>query len=270
MRRLEGKVAFITGGAGGIGAATAERFVAEGAQVTIADVNGDAARAVAERLGQAAHGLTIDIGDEASIKAAIADAQAHFGWLDILFNNAALTDAQTLADDGDVTTIPLATWNHTLQVNMTGLMLCCRYAIPIMAAAGGGTIVNMASGSGLLADISRVAYGTSKAGVISLTRYIATQHGKDRIRCNAIAPGPIVTPHSRSVAGPLFDLIARHVPMGALGTPEDAAALVAFLAADESRYINGQIIAIDGGMTAHHAHVRDMADYMAGVPVGAE
>src|SRR3546814_18419622 len=102
-----------------------------------------------------------------------------------------------------------------------------------------GVSVNSASGSGLLAGVSRVAYGTSKAAVIALTRYIATQHGKDRIRCNAIAPGPIVTPHTRGVAGPLFDMLARHMPMGVLGTPEDAEALVAFLAADESRYING-------------------------------
>jgi NAD(P)-dependent dehydrogenase (short-subunit alcohol dehydrogenase family) len=98
--------------------------------------------------------------------------------------------------------------------------------------------------------------------VISLTQYVATQHGKDRIRCNAIAPGPIVTPHSRALAGPLFDIIARHMPMGELGTPEDAAALVSFLASDDSRYINGQTIIIDGGLMAHHAHVRDMSDFI--------
>src|SRR3546814_1013863 len=115
----------------------------------------------------------------------------------ILFNNAALTDAETMGADTDVTDIPLDTWNRTLLVNATGLMLCCRYAIPLMKAAGGGCIVNTASGSGLLADVSRVAYGTSKAAVISLTRYIATQHGKDRIRCNAIATGPIVKPYTR-------------------------------------------------------------------------
>src|SRR3546814_13545650 len=127
-----------------------------------------------------------------------------------------------------------------------------------MRAAWGGVLFKTGSCSGLRADVSRVANGTSKAAVISLTRYIATQHGKDRIRCNAIAPGPIVTPHTRGVAGPLFDMIARHMPMGELGTPEDAAALVAFLAADESRYINGEIIVLDGGMMAHHAHVRDI------------
>jgi NAD(P)-dependent dehydrogenase (short-subunit alcohol dehydrogenase family) len=263
MQRLENKVAFITGGAGGIGAATAERFIAEGARVTIADINGDAAQSLAERLGASAFAVAIDIGDEAAVKAALAAAHTHFGKLDILFNNAALTDAVTMAADSNVVDIPLETWNRTLQVNATGYMLCCRHAIPLMRAAGGGVIVNSASGSGLLADIARVAYGASKAAVISLTQYVATQHGKDRIRCNAIAPGPIVTPHSRAVAGTLFDLIARHMPMGELGTPEDAAALVTFLASVDSRYINGQTIIIDGGIMAHHAHVRDMADFMA-------
>jgi NAD(P)-dependent dehydrogenase (short-subunit alcohol dehydrogenase family) len=263
MNRLEGKVAFITGGAGGIGSATAKRFVDEGARVMIADLHGDAARALAERLGPQAAAVTCDIGDEASIIAAFEETDRKFGKLDILFNNAALTDDATMAQDTTITEIPLEVWNRTLQVNATGFMLCSRHAIPRMAAIGGGVIVNTASGSGLLADGSRVAYGTSKAAVISLTRYIATQHGKQRIRCNAIAPGPIVTPHSRTLAGPLFDMIAKHMPMGDLGTPEDAAALAAFLASDDSRYINGQTIALDGGMTAHHCHVRDMEEMMA-------
>jgi NAD(P)-dependent dehydrogenase (short-subunit alcohol dehydrogenase family) len=262
MARLADKAAFITGGAGGIGSATAERFIAEGARVTIADINGEAARRLAERLGPQARAATIDIGDEASVNAAIDEAYSHFGRLDILFNNAALTDDATMAADTDVTAIPMEVWNRTLQVNTTGFMLCCRRAIPKMAADGGGVIVNTASGSGLLADVARVAYGASKAAVISLTQYVATQHGKDRIRCNAIAPGPIVTPHSRSLAGPLFDTIARHMPMGELGAPQDAAALVAFLASDESRYINGQTIIIDGGLMAHHTHVKDMWDMM--------
>jgi NAD(P)-dependent dehydrogenase (short-subunit alcohol dehydrogenase family) len=262
MKGLADKVAFITGGAGGIGAATAERFIAEGAKVTIADVHGAAARQLAERLGPHAHAVTVDIADDHSVKAAFDDAFTHFGRLDILFNNAALTDEVTMSLDSNVTDTPLEVWNRTLQVNLTGFMLCSRHAIPRMAQAGGGCIINTASGSGLLADVARVAYGASKAAVISLTQYIATQHGKDRIRCNAIAPGPITTPRSRTLAGPLFDIIARHMPMGELGTPQDAAALVAFLASDEARYINGQTIIIDGGLMAHHAHVRDMSDFM--------
>src|SRR3546814_16660824 len=127
-----------------------------------------------------------------------------------------------------------------------------------MKAAGGGCIVNTASGSGLLADVSRVAYGTSKAAVISLTRYIATQHGKDRIRCNAIAPGPIVTPHPRGLAGPLVDMIPRHMPMGELGTPEHAEARGAFLAAAEQLSTNGEITGLDGDHRSHTTHAGDM------------
>jgi NAD(P)-dependent dehydrogenase (short-subunit alcohol dehydrogenase family) len=263
MRGIQGKVAFITGGGGGIGSATAERLLAEGAAgVTVADISLEAAQRVADRLGAKVSAVAMDNGDEASIKAGLDAAFDRFGRLDILVNNAALTDAATLGLDTNVTDIPLDVWNRTLQVNATGYLLCCRYAIPRMAAAGGGAIVNTASGSGMLADISRIAYGASKAAVISLTQFVATQHGKDRIRCNAIAPGPVVTAHTRAVAGPLFDIIARHMPMGELGVPDDAAALIVFLASDDARYINGQTIIIDGGMMAHHAHVRDMEDFI--------
>lgn len=263
MRGLHKKVAFISGGAGGIGTATAERLIAEGARVAIADLDEKAAVALAGRLGSDTLGLGVDIGDEASINAAIDAAHAHFGRLDILINNAALTSPAVMSRDTDVTDIPLDTWNQTLHVNLTGYMLCCRRAIPLMAAGGGGTIVNTASGAGLLADASRVAYGASKAAIISLTQYIATQHGKDRIRCNAIAPGPVATAQSREFASELFAIIERHMPMQELGMPEDAAALITFLASEDSRYINGQVIAIDGGLTAHHAHVVDLTTYMA-------
>lgn len=263
VERLKGKVAFITGAAGGIGAAAVRRFVAEGARVSIADLNGDAARTLADEIGPAAIAVEVDVADEASVEAGIDAAVARFGRLDILFNNAALTDMASLAGDTNAADISNETWERTMHVNVTGYLYGCRHAIPHIAAAGGGTIINMASGSGMLGDLARIAYGTSKAAVIAMTKYIATQHGGQKIRCNGIAPGPIVTPHSRKVAGKEFDIIARHMPMGELGEPADIAALAAFLAADESRYINGQIIAIDGGMSAHHAHVVDMQDHVA-------
>jgi NAD(P)-dependent dehydrogenase (short-subunit alcohol dehydrogenase family) len=262
MKRLEGKVTLITGAAGGIGAATVRRFVAEGGRVGIADLNGDAARALADELGENALAIGVDVGDEASVKAAVDAVVARFGRLDILFNNAALTDMASLAGDTNAADISNETWERTMHINVTGYLYGCRHAIPHIAAAGGGSIINMASGSGMLGDQARIAYGTSKAAVIAMTKYIATQHGREKIRCNGIAPGPIVTPHSRTVAGKEFDIIARHMPMGELGEPNDIAALAAFLAADESRYINGQIITIDGGMSAHHAHVVDMQDHV--------
>jgi NAD(P)-dependent dehydrogenase (short-subunit alcohol dehydrogenase family) len=273
MTRLEGKVAFLTGAAGGIGAATARRFVAEGARVALADLNGDAAQALAGEIGDAAVAFGLDIGDEAAFKAAIDVTVARFGRLDILFNNAALTDMATMMGDSNAVDISNEVWERTLHVNVTGYLYGCRHAIPHIAATGGGSIVNMASGSGMLGDQSRIAYGTSKAAVISMTRYLATQHGRQRIRCNGIAPGPIVTPHSRAVGGAEFAIIARHMPMGELGEPADIAALATFLASEESRYINGQIITIDGGMSAHHAHVMDMQDHverLSAAPAGEQ
>lgn len=264
MNRFDGKVAFVTGGAGGIGTAVVQRLIDEGARVAVTDIFGDAAKQVASAYGDKAVGFALDIGDEDAVKAAIEGTIAAFGRLDVLVNNAALTDMATMMGDTDAVTISNDVWERTLHVNATGYLYCCRHAIPHIAAAGGGAIVNLASGSGMLGDSARIAYGTSKAAVISMTRYMATQHGSQKIRCNAIAPGPIVTPHSRKVAGKEFDIIARHMPMGELGEPADIAALVAFLGSAESRYINGQVIVIDGGMSAHHAHVMDMIDYAAG------
>jgi NAD(P)-dependent dehydrogenase (short-subunit alcohol dehydrogenase family) len=260
VKRLEGKVALITGAAGGIGVAAVERFVAEGARVAIADLNEVGAKALADRIGDKTLAIGMDTGDEASVKAGIDRAVAHFGRLDILFNNAALTGISTLAQDTTAIDIPNDVWELTLHVNVTGYLYCCRHAIPHMAASGGGSIINTTSGAGAAGDMARIAYGTSKGAVSTLTKYIATQNGKYRIRCNGIAPGPIVTAHSRKAAGKEFDVLARHMPMGDLGEPADIAALATFLAADESKYINGEIITIDGGLGAHHAHVMDMMD----------
>ncbi len=268
MKRLENKVAFVTGGAGNIGKACCERFIAEGAKVVVADLFGEAARKVADQLGPDAMGIGVDIGDEDSVKDAIAAAIAHFGRIDILFNNAALTKPEIMNLDTDVVNVPLEVWNRTLHVNLTGTMLCCRHVIPHMAANGGGTILNTASGAGLAADVVRVAYGVSKAGMIALTKYVATHHGHQGIRANAICPGPVVTPLSMEIDGDMMPLVKRQMPLGKLGAPKDIAALATFLVADESEYINGEIIAIDGGTLAHHPHVRDMQDYLKTVTEG--
>lgn len=263
MQRMKDKVAIITGGAGGIGSASCRRFASEGAKVVVADLDINHAQAVVDTIDGDAIAMACDIGDEASFKRAIDATVEHYGKLDILFNNAAMTDPALQHADTDVTDIPVEVWEKTLHVNTTGYMFGCRHAIPHMAANGGGTIVNMASGSGLMADASRVAYGASKAAVISMTQYIATQHAHQRIRCNAIAPGPVITPTFRKIAPELIEIIGRHALTEELGAPDDIAYLAAFLACYESRYINGQVIAIDGGLTAHHAHVMDLQDYMA-------
>lgn len=262
MQKLIDQVAIITGAAGGIGAASAARFIAEGAKVVVSDINIEAARQVAEALGPNALAMSLDIGNEDNFRQVIEATIELFGKLDILYNNAALTSPETLHHDTDITSIPVELWNRTLQVNLTGYMFGCRYAIPHMAKAGGGTIINTASIGGQAADASRVAYGASKAGVISLTQYIATQHAHQKIRCNAIAPGPVITPTFRKVAPELVTILGRQTLTEELGEPDDIASLAVFLASSESRYINGQTITIDGGMNSHHPHVMDLQDFM--------
>lgn len=262
MNRLAGKVAIITGGAGGIGSASAERFIAEGARVAIADLFEDRAKEVAARLGEAAFPVFYDAGDADSIAAAIDRTVSRFGRLDILFNNAAVTDLRVQGQDTTATDIPLDVWDQTLNVNVRGVMIGCRHAIPHMLEQGGGSIINTASDSGLAGDIARLAYGTSKGAVITLTKYVAVQYGRKGIRCNAIAPGVIMTEQMKKLPV-LADTIFRHVVTPRLGIPEDIAALAAFLAADESAYITGQTISCDGGHLAHQPQVADMIDLEA-------
>ncbi len=262
MKRLDGKVAIITGGAGGIGSASAARFIAEGARVVIADLFEDRAREVAERLGENAIPMFYDAGDDASIDAAIGETVARLGRLDILFNNAAVTDIRVQATDTTATDIPLEVWDQTMAVNVRGVMYGSRVAIPHMLKVGGGSIINTASDSGLAGDIARVAYGTSKGAVITLTKYIAVQYGRQGIRCNAIAPGVILTDQMKKLPV-LANAIFRHVVTPRLGLPQDIAALAAFLAADESAYITGQTICCDGGHLAHQPQIADMIDLEA-------
>ena len=263
MNRLEGKVAIITGGAGGIGAASAERFIAEGARVVIADLFEDRAHEVAKVLGPNAIGMFYDAGDNGSIEAAIAATVARFGRLDILFNNAAVTDLRSNQLDTTSVDIPFEIWDRVMAVNVRGIMAGVRYAVPHMIAAGGGSIINTASDSGLAGDNVRVAYGTSKGAVITLTKYIAVQHGLQGIRCNAIAPGVIMTEQMKKYPV-LAATIQRHVVTPRLGEPRDIAALAAFLAADESAYITGQTICCDGGHLAHQPQLADMLALEAG------
>ena len=262
MRRLEDKVAIVTGGAGGIGSATARRLASEGACVVVADINLPQASEVADSIGAQTLALAYDAADVASIKDLVEATVRHFGRLDILHNNAAITSAQVQAQDTTVVDIPFEIWDRTLQVNLKSYMAGCKYALPHMLAGGGGAIINTASGSGSHGDLARVAYGTSKAAIINLTRYVATQHGRDGIRCNAISPGLILTAASEKAVPELLRMISEHVSTPRLGRPEDVAALVAFLASEDAGYINGENITCDGGMCAHQPHVADLRKYM--------
>lgn len=256
MERLKGKVAIITGAAGYLGSASAALFVAEGAKVVVADILEDRARATAEKIGPDAVGLYCNAEDHASIEAVVSETVRRFGRLDIMFNNAAITDQSIHAVDTTATEIPFDVWDRVMAVNVRGVLAGCRYAIPHMIAGGGGSIINTASGSGLMGDNMRIAYGTSKGAVIAMTRYIATQHGRQGIRCNAIAPG--LVPHL-SMAD-FVEKISRHVLTPRLGVPHDIAALAAFLASDDSGYITGQTISCDGGLMAHAPQWADMIE----------
>lgn len=257
MNRLQGKIAIITGGAGGLGSATAERFVAEGATVVVADIVEGPAKELAKRIGNGSIGLHFDAGDPASIKAGIDEVAARFGRIDILFNNAAATSFEIQEKDTTAPEIPIEIWDTIMNVNVRGVMLGCKYAIPYMIKGGGGSIINTASDSGLAGDNVRLAYGTSKAAVIGLTKYVAAQHGRQNIRCNAILPGPIMNA-SLAQYPELVKIIATHALTPRIGKPADIAAMAAFLAADESEYITGQAYSVDGGHLAHQPQMADM------------
>ena len=262
MRRLEGKVAIVTGGGGGIGSAVARRFVSEGAKVAIADLFEDSARAAAEPLGEAALAVQFDAADPSSIEAMVEKTAAHFGGLDILHNNAAMTDPAKHPQDSTAVDIPLEIWDEIIDINLRGYLLGCKYAIPKMIARGGGSIINTASNSGTAGDLARIAYGTSKGGIITLTKYIATQHGRQNIRCNSVAPGVVLTAALDATVPGLKEIIQRHILTPDFGVPDDIAALVAFLASDESRYITGENISISGGGLSHQPHYADLLAFM--------
>ena len=262
VNRLDGKIAIVTGGGGGIGSAVARRFVAEGAKVAIADLFEDSARAASEPLGDAALAVQFDAADPASIEAMISATVAHFGGLDILHNNAAMTDPAKHPLDSTAVDIPIEIWDEIMDINLRGYLLGCKYAIPHMIARGGGSIINTASNSGTAGDLARIAYGTSKGGIITLSKYIATQYGKQNIRCNSVAPGVILTEALEATAPGLKEIIQRHILTLEFGTPDDIAALVAFLASDESRYITGENISISGGGLSHQPHYADLLDMM--------
>jgi len=249
--RLQDKVAIITGGAGGLGSATAARLVAEGAKVAIADINAAGATEVAERYGDQAIAVAYDAADNESIRKMIEAVAAEFGRIDILHNNAALITEATAKFDSTAIDIPFEIWDDVMAVNVRSYLAACKYAIPHMLRGGGGSIINMASGSGLGGDVTRIAYGTSKGAVVALTKYVATQYGKQGVRCNAIAPGLILTEATRRTSPELLNIMRNHILTPRLGKPEDIAALVAFLASEEAGYITGQTISCDGGHLAH-------------------
>jgi NAD(P)-dependent dehydrogenase (short-subunit alcohol dehydrogenase family) len=205
-----------------------------------------------------ARAIHLDLVNEDSIRNMIESTVKTFGRLDVLVNNAAATQ-MAQARDGTIEAMDAALWDLTMQINLRGPMLAIKHAVPYFNAAGGGSIINLSSGGGLSGATAPTAYGVSKAGVIMLTQYAATQLGKRSIRCNAIAPGLIVTPATESTyaSGLIGPMMLRHHLTPRLGRPEDIGWAVVWLASDESSFVTGQTICVDGGFLAHQPFFAD-------------
>lgn len=235
---FDGKRALVTGAGSGIGAAVARRLASEGAAVVLADLALAPAAALAGEL--AAEAIELDVRDEAQVAPAMAN-------VDVLVNVAGV---------GSTTTAPettLETWEDVFAVNARGTFLCCKHAIPGMAARGGGSIVNVASVAALVGLPRRAAYCAAKGAVVSLTRALAVDHVRDGIRVNAVCPGTVDSPWVRRLveeAGESIDELQARQPLGRLGTPEEIAAAVAYLVSDEAAFVTGTTLVIDGGLTA--------------------
>jgi NAD(P)-dependent dehydrogenase (short-subunit alcohol dehydrogenase family) len=242
--RLDGRVAVITGAGSGIGRATARRFAAEGASVVANDIDGESASAVVDEI-RAAGGVAIahpgDVADSTNVDALVGAAVERFGRVDVMHNNAGYGRPGELVDYTD------EVFDEMLRVNLAGTMYGMRAAIRVMRAQRGGSIVNTASAAGFGHSVDRGSYGAAKAAVINLTKTAAWENGRYGIRANAICPGPIETPAFRRFA-PDLDFYAAQIPMQRLGRAEDIASVALFLASDESAYVSGAAIPVDGGM----------------------
>ena len=245
--RLAGRVAVITGGGSGIGRASAHRLAAEGARVVVGDVDVDAGTAVAAQIG--GDFVPVDVTDPAAVLALFEFAERTHGGVDIAFNNAGISPPQ----DDSILDTDLATWRRVQEVNLTSVFLCCQAAIPHMQLRGGGSIINTASFVAVMgAATSQISYTASKGGVLALSRELGVQFARERIRVNALCPGPVNTPLLRELFAADPERAARrlvHVPMGRFAEPEEIAAAVAFLASDDSSFVTASTFLVDGGIS---------------------
>ena len=253
MNRFENKIIIITGAAGGIGASTTRRIVSEGGKVVIADYSREKADQFAAELsnsGADVRPVYFSATELKSCKELITFTMKEYGQIDVLVNNVGGTNPRR---DTNIETLDMDYFDEAFNLNLSCTMYLSQLVIPIMSAQGSGNIVNVASISGITADSNGTLYGASKAGVINLTKYIATQTGKKNIRCNAVAPGLILTPAAlNNLNEEVRKIFLGQCATPYLGEPQDVAATIAFLASEDARYITGQTIVVDGGLTIHN------------------
>lgn len=242
MGRLAGKIALITGGSSGIGKATAIKFLKEGAQVIIADINEEQGNITAKELGEGVHFYTTNVADSGSVASLFNFIKEKYGRLDVLVNNAGIVRDSTLKK------LTEEEFDKVIDVNLKGVFLCSKHAEELMRE-NGGAILNASSVVAHYGNFGQTNYVAAKSGVIGMTKVWARELGKSNIRVNAVAPGFIQTEMIASVPDKVLEVMAQKVPLNRLGKPEDIANIYCFLASDEATYITGAVFNVDGGMT---------------------
>jgi NAD(P)-dependent dehydrogenase (short-subunit alcohol dehydrogenase family) len=249
--RLQGKVAVVTGGCSGIGLATVNRFVEEGARVVIGDIDDERGHALVGQLGGAALATyaRVDVTDKDQVDALFRTAKDTYGSVDVAFNNAGISPPE----DDSILDTDLEAWRRVQEVNLTSVYLCCKAALPYMLEQRSGSIINTASFVAVMgAATSQISYSASKGGVLSMSRELGVQFARDGVRVNALCPGPVNTPLLQELFAKDPERAARrlvHVPMGRFAEPEEMANAVLFLASDESSFITASTFLVDGGIS---------------------